>query len=76
VEVDRIRDPPVGPAGLVLVHQRSALTVVTHPRHQVLEPRWVPTGERLPGWPHSRGHPTGEARGTFRRRGVTLVPFG
>ena len=39
VEVDRIRDPLVSTACLVLVDQRGALTVVTHPRHQVLEPR-------------------------------------
>jgi hypothetical protein len=35
VRVDRIRDPLVSAARLVLVDQRGTFAVVPHPRHQV-----------------------------------------
>ena len=35
VEVDRIRNPLVSPASLMLVDQRRTLTVMTNSRHQI-----------------------------------------
>jgi hypothetical protein len=39
VRVDRVGDPLASAARLMLVDERSALTVVPHPRHQILEGR-------------------------------------
>jgi hypothetical protein len=40
VRVDRIRDPVVSAARLMLVDQRGTFAVVPHPGHQVLNDLW------------------------------------
>jgi hypothetical protein len=42
VSIDRIGDGRIGAACLVLVDDRGALAVVTHPCHQVSEPHAAP----------------------------------
>jgi hypothetical protein len=46
VSVNRPRDRSVRAAGLMLVDHRGMLAVMTHPRHQVTQPR---TAGRRPG---------------------------
>jgi len=49
MSVDRARDRPVSPAGLVLVDHCRALAVVAHPGHQVLDADPGGGGEGVPG---------------------------
>jgi hypothetical protein len=51
VSVDRARDDLVGPSCLVLVDDRSALAVVSHPRHQILQACPAGYGEVVAGVP-------------------------
>ena len=48
MSVDRARDRPVSPAGLVLVDHCRALAVVTNPGHQVLDADPGEGGEGVP----------------------------
>src|SRR5262249_2163892 len=51
VSVDRARDDQVSPTCLMLINDRRALTVVTHPGHQILEARTPSGREPIAGCP-------------------------
>ena len=51
VSVDRARDDLVSPSCLVLVDDRSALAVVSHSRHQILQACPAGCGEVVAGVP-------------------------
>jgi hypothetical protein len=51
MSVDRVGDGGIGAGRLMLVDDRGALTVVTHPGHQVFEPHTAPSRPRVPRVP-------------------------
>ena len=51
VEADRIRDPVISAARLMLIDQRGTFAVVPHPRHQVLKSRTAVRRELVTGVP-------------------------
>jgi hypothetical protein len=67
VSVDRARDRPVGPAGLVLVDHCRALAVVAHPGHQILDADAGRGGEGVPGVAQIMGQAREEAEETMQK---------